>query len=622
MEKTNFMEKPIMLALSSQQYIKGLWKIGTEVSSLYAPITLIFSSIFNTLAKAVLREVSFYRVFCELYVTRFTFLPPYNLGIRRVAQTEEEYIQAEMGRANVSFLLNVILARKMGVDLGRRVAEKAPEPAFLPTAELTEGTMEKPFEEPARAPNIVADLQSRFESKLAPSIKGMTSAMKEYSKQTILTIPLIAMPRLSLVGPAKLEALSSRALAPPMEKEGSQVGVPEGPMVGISPVPAHVARLSPEAVRSFAYAAALPSIVLEQEAPILKTATASHLASPPSPKKEETRVSPPKGMLTEISHTPSLRYEEATVEPRRPGARLSPEAVRSFGYSTELSRIVSGLEVTMPSYPKTPMRAPMPTSQISLPEGLPPSPTSRTYEESQTLRSTAFSLSAVQVAASAAQRIVAEALIQPISLEASWTMGTQELISTNLPAFRPKARIEQIGVEAIRLQEPITSTVAAYSQRYGPAIELALIAPEEEQARETKRPSKLQATIALAATESSIAQRLQQQFTALISEMQATRSPYGETLAELGAIGPARAAITREPAAAPALSRAFQHYFPNASSTIPPSAGPSPATPTIQNTFNITIAAESMEEDFRDLESKISKILSEQIRRYYGSMRI
>jgi hypothetical protein len=468
--------------------------------------------------------------------------------------------------------------------------------------------------------------------------------MKEYGKQTILAIPLMAMPRLSLVGPAKLEALPSRTSAPPTEKEGPQVGVPEGPMVGISPVssvpslghkedkaerspvPAHVARLSPEAVRSFAYAAALPSIVLEQEAPILKTAAASHLASPPSPKKEETRVSPPEGMLTEISHTPSLRYEEATVEPRRPivtpGARLSPEAVRSFGYSTELSRIVSGLEVPMPSYPKTPMRAPMPTSQISLPEGLPPPSTSRAYEESETLRSTAFSLSAVQVAASAAQRIVAEALIKPISLEAPWTMSTQELISTNLPAFRPKARIEQIGVEAIRLQEPITSTVAAYSQRYAPAIELTPIAPEEEQASETKRPSKLQATIALAATESSIAQRLQQQFTALISEMQATRSPYGETLAELGAIGPARAAITRELAAAPALSRVFEHYFPNAPSTIPPSAGPSPVTPTIQNTFNITIAAESMEEDFRDLESKISKILSEQIRRYYGSMRI
>ena len=619
MEKTNFMEKPIMLALSSQQYIKGLWKIGTEVTSLYAPITLIFSSIFNTLAKAILREVSFYRVFYELYLTRFTFLPSHNLGIRRVAQTEEEYIQAEMGRANVSFLLNVILARKMGVDLGRRVAEKAPEPAFLPTAELTEETVRTPFEEPARTPNIVADLQSRFKSKLAPSIKSMTSAMKEYSKQTILTIPLMAMPRLSLVGPAKLEALPSRTSVPPTEKEGPQVGVPEGPMVGISPVPAHVARLSPEAVRSFAYAAALPSIVLEQEAPILKTAAASHLASPPSPKKEETRVSPPEGMLTEISHTPSLRYEEATVEPKRPivtpGARLSPEAVRSFGYSTELSRIVSGLEVPMPSYPKTPMRAPMP-------EGLPPSPTSRTYEESETLRSTAFSLSAVQVAASTAQRIVAEALIQPISLEAPWTMSTQELISTNLPAFRPKARIEQIGVEAIRLQEPITSTVAAYSQRYAPAIELTPIAPEEEQASETKRPSKLQATIGLAATESSIAQRLQQQFTALISEMQATRSPYGETLAELGAIGPARAAITRELAAAPALSRVFEHYFPNAPSTIPPSAGPSPVTPTIQNTFNITIAAESMEEDFRDLESKISKILSEQIRRYYGSMRI
>lgn len=618
MEKTNFMEKPIMLALSSQQYIEELWKIGTEVSRLYAPITLIFSSIFNTLAKAISREVTFHRIFYELSLTRFTFLPPYSLGIRKVAQTEEEYIQGEMGRANVSFLLNVILARKIGADLVRRVAEKAPEPAFLLAAEFPEGVVEKTVEEPVRAPDIAANIQSRFESKLAPTIKSMTSALKEYSEQTFLTIPLMTMsvPKPSLVAPAKVEGVSSQTLAIPAEKEAIQAGMPKRPLVGISP----------EAARSFAYATTLSSIVLEQEAPILKTATAFHLASPPLLKKEETRVSPPEGMLTEISHAPSLRYEEATVEPRRlavaSGARLSPEAVRSFGYSTELSRIVSGLEVPMPSYPKMLMRAPMSTSRISLPEGLPRSPTSRTYEESETLRSTAFSLSAVQVAASDAQRIAAEALIQPIRFEAPWTMGAQDLISTNLPAFRPKARIEQIGVEAIRLQEPIASTVAAYSQRYAPAIELTSIAPEEERARESKRSSRLQATIGLAATESSIAHRLQQEFTTLISEMQVARSPYGETLAELGAIGPARAAITREIAAAPALSRAFESYFPNAPSTIPPSAGPSPVTPTIQNTFNITIAAESMEEDFRDLESKISKILSEQIRRYYGSRRI
>jgi hypothetical protein len=215
------------------------------------------------------------------------------------------------------------------------------------------------------------------------------------------------------------------------------------------------------------------------------------------------------------------------------------------------------------------------------------------------------------------------------------TRGAQGLSPTSLSALRAGAPIEQIGAEAIKLRKPITSTVVAYGQRYAnlftepavlepyrPATESAPIA-SEERVHETKRSSKLQSTIALAATESSIAQRLHQDFTTLMSDLQANRSPYGETLAELGTIGPVRTAITRRlAAAAPALSTAFEHYFPNVPSTIPHSSVPSLATPTIQNTFNITIAAESMEEDFRDLESKISKILSEQIRRYYGSMRI
>jgi hypothetical protein len=47
----------------------------------------------------------------------------------------------------------------------------------------------------------------------------------------------------------------------------------------------------------------------------------------------------------------------------------------------------------------------------------------------------------------------------------------------------------------------------------------------------------------------------------------------------------------------------------------------SPVQRTVQNTFNITLA-EAKDADLRDLERKINRILSEQIRRYYGSTKI
>jgi hypothetical protein len=280
-------------------------------------------------------------------------------------------------------------------------------------------------------------------------------------------------------------------------------------------------------------------------------------------------------------------------------------------------------------------------SQIGrLLEEVSPSLTSWIYGVSEILRGTALSLSEVPIAASTAQRVVTEALIQPVSsLEAPRTLGTQEPVSRGLTPSRPETGVGRTEVEAFRLPAIVASLIAGLSQRYpipfsepvisetwGTPLELTRVAPEETIALggmpEVKRFSKLPTVIALAAAESLIAQRLQHEFSALTREMQVARSSYGERLGELGAFGPIRTTMLGKlAAAAPAFSPTLEPYAPGIPSA-PPPARLWPVSPTIQNTFNITVSAESTEEDLRDLERKISQILSEQIRRYYGSTRI
>jgi len=608
MEIGRFIEKTLMLAKSSRQYIERLWKMQLDVSKCGASIVSVFLPIFGTLAKAVMQVLSFSRGIRELFLTKFVFLPPFDLQSRRVTPPREEYFPVEMGRANVSFLFNVNVTRKLALELARRVAVKTPkpallpEPARLPEPELIEETTEELVEETAKTvPNIAADLQSRFESKLAPSIQHIASAFQEYGRQTILLAPLPEMPKPLPAGPSRFEGPPSLPLVAPPEKEAPQVGLSEKPEAVIPEIPSPprkeakvepsppisvpVVRLRPEAARAFEYATGLPSVVVEREVPVLGATAAFPL------------VSPLKRPLPSIE--PSYRYPRpTTLSPMRP---------------SQIGRIL---------------------------EEVSPSLTSWIYGVSEILRGTAVSLSAVPIAASTAQRVLMETLIQPVSsLEAPKTLGIQEPVSPGLPPSRPEMGVRHVEVEAFKIPAIVASLIVALSQRYPllfsePAtsepweipVEPARVAPEETSAlgrmAEVKSFSKLPTVIALAAAESLIAQRLHHEFNVLSREMQVARSSYGERLGELGAFGPIRTTmLTKLAKAAPALLPTLEPFVPGVPSVPPPPARVSPVGPTIQNTFNLTISAESAEEDLRDLERKVSRILSEQIRRYYGSTR-
>jgi len=606
-EKVEFMKKPFELAKSSRQYIERFWKKGIDVSKFSASIASLFSSVLNRMVKTVVRVVSFNRGIHELFLTRFMFLPPFGLWSRKVTPPEEEYFPTEMGRANVSFLFNVTVAKKTAAELARRVAMKTPKPALLlgpaplPEAEFIQETLEELVEKPAKTvPHIVADLKSRFKFKLAPNIKGISSALQEYSRKAISLAPLLTMPKPLLVGPLRLEGPLYHPLVSPPEKGTPSLPPTETKVepptphaklltrVAVPPVSMFIDRLGPLTVGSLEYAAKLSSIVLERAIPILKRMVAFSLVSPSKPPLPSVE--------------PSHRYPKPTTLPPM--------------HPSQIGRVI---------------------------EEISPSLTSWIYGVSEILRGTAFSLSAVPVAASTAERVVTETLIQPVSsFEAPKILGTQEPVSLGLAPSRPKTGVGRTEVEAFRLPAIVASLVVALSQRYpllfseptisetyGTSYELTRVTPEETPTLggipEVKSFSKLPTVIALAAAESLIAHRLQREFSALATEIQVSRSSYGERLEELGTSRPTRPTTLGKLAAlAPAtpLSKALGSRPPQIPSRSRPLTRPGPMSPAAQNTFNITLSAESTEEDLRDLERKINKILSEQMRRYYGSPRI
>jgi len=398
-----------------------------------------------------------------------------------------------------------------------------------------------------------------------------------------------------------------------------------------------------EAARSFGYATGLPKILMQQEIPILTRSTAfPTVSAAPTVESLEFPVSMP---------VERLRSEVVGLRPDVVGSLDSVAKLPSYIFDQKIP-ILSSLVLSMVSTPKEPLPTiePAPSYARAVPSpSVRPSPISSSLKEdapdltawiynvSKVLRATTPSLSAVPTAASTAEKIVTETLTQPVSsVKAPWSLTTPE---PDLAPSRPETAGKPVEVEAFKLPQILTSLAVGLGQQYpllaaGPEItetlastvELTGVAPEEtlplETIPEVKTFSKLSTVVALASTESLIAQRLQEESSMLIEGMHVARSLPGETLTGLGAFSPTRTTMVSRMAAASTL------LPPRAAPTrwVPPAtqrpSKPSAVRPTVQNTFNITIAAESTKEDLRDLEKKISRILSDQIRRYYGSTRI
>ena len=665
MKKADFMQQPLTLAQLSQQYVKRLWKIEVEVSKSYAQVVFIFSSIFHSLINAVAREVGFSSVIPQLFLPRLTLIPHYDIDTGTLIPFDQEYLPSEETIGpNVSFLFNINVARKITTELARRVTPQIPKPVISLTPMFAHvRATEETIEEPAKtAFQVIADLQNQFTSKLAPSIMGIASTIQE---KKIWPTPLVAVPKPLSVSPAKsqvglperLKAESSKTPSLPHEKTEVEA---------YTPFSMPSMRLGSEAVKSFEYATALPNVLFQQKIPILNAA-----ATQPTQRKSFEVASPEKPFVDfQVS---SIKHEEARVE--IPTAKqekevqlpisanvqsLSSDAARSLDYAVKFTNIVLENEVpiirTLAAFPSvstpsshaltiehyyspTSTAIPMtPTQTTHLPEEPALPSTSWIYKISQTLGDTQLTLSAIPLAVSNAQRVVREALMQPIS--SSKTPYTSGGHQSSSPNFETSGEVgeENAGVEAYTLPFLVSSQIAAQSQKYPlfnePQITQTYVtSPEPTQFTsqkttgpskmpEVKEPSRLATPIAQAAAESLIAQKLQLAFTGLVTEMPILQSSYGKELMESSAVRPTKTIMRARSTAAPQSIYTHESTAPQVPSALRSPGGLNPINPAISDTFNITVAGASTEEDLRDLESKISKILSEQIRRYYGSTKI
>jgi hypothetical protein len=203
--------------------------------------------------------------------------------------------------------------------------------------------------------------------------------------------------------------------------------------------------------------------------------------------------------------------------------------------------------------------------------------------------------------------------------------------------FKPEIR--HAAVKAFRLPSILTSLMAYYSQTYPwlppePAVsqtyetpfEVEQLTSEEtttpSEISETQKPSKPPITLALAATEKLLPQRQQKELTALMKRIQISRSTYARTIADLGAAGPIRTTMLDELSVGLTIPYALEPSTSYAEAVSQRPLIQSAMSPTSQDIIKVNVFADTAEEDLRDLERKISRILSEQISRYYGSSRI
>jgi hypothetical protein len=656
------------------------------------PIPIILASFFSALFNAILQEQYFSKVINDLTLTRFNLFYTFDLWTQGVTQLEEEYSRAETGKPDISFQLRFSVARKLASDLTARLLKQTAKVGLVPevappleaaiTAEAAKRKLETIGEIMI---HHVAELQTELASKLEPSTKNMYPILLELEKQAIPITSLVAMAKPAIVVPTSSESLFTYRFAATKGEETVEAGLLGHPSTEAtqtpSPtpvrettteaVPSRVAagtRLSIETEKSVGGDVKMPAAVMDYQKQMLAEIMPLGLTSGVKLNAEASKA---LGYAVKMPST-VLEYQKQMLAETIPsgltsGVKLNPEASKALDNAVMMPTAISVQQkpflkiasilsrafsvpttVSSPSiqqpyyYPEkvSETLTPMPSSQISLLlKEISPPLASWIYQESEVLRSTGIHLSAVPVAASSAERVITETLIQPISsLEPPHIYGSHERVSQSVAPHSPAIGAKPKQVEAFRVPSILTSLVASYAQTYPmPSLEPAAVEIyetifETERTHSTfAKPSKiteeqrlhrLPTVLALAGAESLIAQRLQRELGAFMKEVQTSQSAYAETLAELSTSGPISTGMSSGLVPTAASLAAIESYAPSSQPVSAPTYKPSPVNPPIQHAINLTVSTDTSEEDLRELERKINRILSEQVSRYYGSSRI
>jgi len=227
-------------------------------------------------------------------------------------------------------------------------------------------------------------------------------------------------------------------------------------------------------------------------------------------------------------------------------------------------------------------------------------------------------------------------------LQAPHIFRDQKIIPKGLKPFELKPEAKLAPVEAFRIPSILTSLIAYNIQTYPrissePTLGHIYEKPFEVDQVISRKPrplgeileprklSEMPIASAFDAMENLFAQRRQQELAVFMKKIQISGSTYARFMAELGATGPVRTALLGELAAGFEAPYAIEPIQASTDATFPYTGEPYPSTAEPfspqslqqkaprQNVINVNVSADIAEEDLRDLERKISRILSEQM---------
>jgi hypothetical protein len=546
------------------------------------------------------------------------------------------------------------------------------------------GSVEKLLEERAeKIPiNHAAVWQTQLASKVCPSVQNMLSALVNYQRLVFSSALLAATPMsslLSLAGPDTAPSRVPSALfATPIEEKATQES-------SVTEIPAlwdktrEIQATAEFTAKALEVAAAMQTAVgiavmahsmtlIPQTEGAQLTKARVRVVSPREPDVSPLKSQPIEFKIREEPSSVSFSKELTKEEESPPGLSnrlgLNSETLEALNKSTELPSLIFENQMpflkiaetlsrisTGPAMPSLPMNelaydrpaplssmpAPMPPTQISwLLHEIAPSLTSWIYEGSEVLRSTGVPLSAVPIAASEAEKVVSETLNEPtsssgaaqppiesklsavpnrasrlptlIALAGAGSLISQRL-SNELTALKKEAQIEKAATmmrsvqntqEMTTVEESTETWIVAPSGRFVIAPGNAalpgepVIAPSAVPMRSQSLWDKIRAAQAIAKTPLFDLEATQPAVIhARVSSPRRSRAKSIEAY-------PIEPSVRKSPPVSPSATRT-SHEIP---------------------AIDVTESDEAAEEDLRGLERKISRILSEQLSRYYGSSRM
>jgi hypothetical protein len=617
MEKADFKKETIELVQSSQYFMESLWVIGTEVSKLNASLSSVLSSFFGFLFgiidyHLILRrfenQLMISRLIQGLTLNRIELLVPYYIETEKVMLRKAEAFSAKTRKSAFPFVLNLSVV-KAESNLTVPLTTGSCMPDSFPKAEESEITAESLEKQLAYLPqktivHRIAEVQTQLWSRLAPYKQKLSSTLLEHEKQVI--------PLTFLAGAAISTSLDSSVFSgltadrPVVSLEGKEAksGLPEPaslegsrepPMmrafkIGVKPSDLTGGiTFDPETLRKMGYAVNLSTAIAEKQEPLLEmmAAISGVLASP---------------VASILRIQGSSKY--VGTEPKTRSSILHSPITPKERYTAYVSWIQEG---------------------------------------SETLQSARVGLSGLPINASNVERLVAVTLIQPISsLQAPRVYRDQETAVKGSKPAGLETQVKLAPVEAFKIPSILASLIAynipAYPQLSSePTVSYTYERPFEVSQVISKKPkplgeileprklSKMPAASAFNVIEDLLAQSWQPDLAVFMKEIQMSRSTYARFTAELGAAGPVKTALLGElatgftaPYTIDTVPSTTETPFPYTSEPYPsteesfyPQSRRQPAPR--QNVINVNVFADTAEEDLRDLERKIGRILSEQI---------